>query len=1034
MKKTFSFLALLWACLTPVFAQSLQLTDDAAAFPLKTESNSAYMLIDQADAQVVGTVANCLRSDIALVTESNDSIEILTKPKTGAEYAVVAGTIGQSAYIDQLVSNGKINADDIAGKWEAYMLQTVENPFEGVKKAIVIAGSNPRGTAYGIFHLSRIIGVHPWYWWADIKPENHAQLFISDGTYVSKEPSVRYRGIFINDEDWGIYQWAKATIDTKAGSIGPNTYEKVMELILRMKANLLWPAMHECLGAKTFWYWNECHELARKWNVVMGSSHCDVMLRCNNSDWLKWNGFSKDAYNYATNKSVVQKYWAERAGQSRDIDAIYTIGMRGVHDSGIQGYSSTADKVRGLTDIITYQRQLIADSIASKRGTTVDQIPQTFIPYKEVLDAYNAGLNVPEDVILCWVDDNHGYIRQLSSEAEQKRKGGAGIYYHVSYYGSPHDYLWLSTISPSLISYELCKAYDMNTRDMWIINVGDIKPAEEEIQFAMDLAWDIDQWRPELAYDYTEQWASEIFGEQMGKEIAAIKNEYYKLAASGKPEHIAYVDYTEKEMQQRMDAYDELLTKVSALNAQMPPRLKYAFYQLVRYPVVAAANMNKKVFSAAMSFTHAAAGYDDATKLASAAKTAYNSIVNFTNFYNTGALNNENTSNPKWRDFMSYKPRVEGNSHFNMPAVATAADVAETIDSIVEAPMLIIPASDYSEADPRLKAIRGLGTSAQALGILPVTAKTFDVANAPKATYKVHLFKGKNNIELRMLPTFPINTAFNLRVAYKINSAEPKTVSFKTTATSAQWDLNVLRGYASVIEQYEAEEETDVTLTVYFIDPSVVLNDIKVQGVVGPVDDTANMEDVTSQIRNPQFSNDGNSKQTKKVPSEWSYTGNVNYSSISVGAKGANNEIAANQPHWQVWSGAGTMSQTISNLPEGYYTVKALIVATGTSSSTLFANDESTKITSAAGDFLVTVYLKEGEDLTIGIKKTESGSDIEVDDFRLYYRSPSTAINTPMTDSAAPLQVFAIDGRRISPEAPLAPGIYIINGKKVLVK
>jgi hypothetical protein len=271
-------------------------------------------------------------------------------------------------------------------------------------------------------------------------------------------------------------------------------------------------------------------------------------------------------------------------------------------------------------------------------------------------------------------------------------------------------------------------------------------------------------------------------------------------------------------------------------------------------------------------------------------------------------------------------------------------------------------------------------------------------------------------------------------VAYKINSAEPKTVSFKTTATSAQWDLNVLRGYASVIEQYEAEEETDVTLTVYFIDPSVVLNDIKVQGVVGPVDDTANMEDVTSQIRNPQFSNDGNSKQTKKVPSEWSYTGNVNYSSISVAAKGANNEIAANQPHWQVWSGAGTMSQTISNLPEGYYTVKALIVATGTSSSTLFANDESTKITSAAGDFMVTVYLKEGEDLTIGIKKTESGSDIEVDDFRLYYRSPSTAINTPMTAGAAPLQVFAIDGRRISPEAPLAPGIYIINGKKVLVK
>ena len=1043
MKKMFLCLMAVAMSSLSLWAQQVGVSDSDTGFPLHTSAQKAYILVDAADAEVVSTVAQCLVNDVALVTGSSDPLQVAQTVRSDSRYAVIVGTIGQSSFVDNLIAAGKIDASGVAGKWETYGLQTVDAPLEGVDKALVIFGSTPRGTAYGVFELSRLMGVHPWYWWADITPETKAELYITEGSFVSKEPSVKYRGIFINDEDWGMHPWAVATIDKAAGSIGPNTYEKVMELLLRMKANLLWPAMHECLGAKTFWYYEADHELARKWNIVLGSSHCDVMLRCNNSDWLKWKNYSKDSYNYATNKERVQQYWAERAGESRDIDAIYTIGMRGVHDSGIAGYSSTADKVAGLTDIIGYQRQLLQDSVATQRGTTVDQIPQTFIPYKEVLDAYNAGLQVPEDVILCWVDDNHGYIRQLATPAEQARKGGGGIYYHVSYYGSPHDYLWLSTISPSLISYELSKAYDMNTKDMWVINVGDIKPAEEEIQFAMDLAWDLDAWRPEKAYAYTEQWAKDIFGETLGEEIASIKNEYYRLAASGKPEHIAYVDYTEAEMNQRLADYDALVTRVNALVSQFSAgsRLRYAFYQLVRYPVVSAANMNKKIFYAAQSYTHAAAGYSDVTSLGTKAQSAYNSIVNMTTTYNSGAANNADLNNPKWQKMMSYNPRVAGNAHFNMPSVASASDVAATVDSIVEAPSYVKAASAYASASPSVKAIPGLGTSANAAGVLPVTSDSWSVDDAPQAVYTLPLYAGTNTIELRLLPTFPINKNHDLRVAYKVGDGPAKTVSIKTTATSAQWDQNVLRGYASVSFEHEAGQAGDIALTVCFLDPSLVLNDIKVTGPVAEKadeEDKGEKTDVTSLIKNPQFSDDGNAKKTKVVPSSWAYTGNVNYSSISVAAKGTNNEIAADQPHWQVWQGTGVMSQTIENLPAGTYTVTALVVATGTSSSSLFANSATTKLTSVAGDFSVTVDVPEGGSLKLGINKTESGSDIEVDNFRLYYQAP-VSIATPASSAAAPrvVGIYTLDGRQRL--HPTEPGVYIYRMsdstyRKVLVK
>ena len=1036
MKKITILTCILAGYVYSSMAQQVTISSDQSDFPLQTANSQSYILTDANDAEVVSTVAKCLRNDIAMVTENSDSVMICHNVNADNSYAVIAGTLGQSSFIDEMKENGKIDVSQIEGKWETYSLQVVDNPLNGVKKALVVIGSNPRGTAYGMFEISRLIGIHPWYWWADINPETKAQLYISGTKTVSKEPSVKYRGIFINDEDWGIHPWAKSTLDKAAGSIGPRTYEKVFELILRMKANLLWPAMHECLAEKTFWYYDECRELLSKWNVVMGSSHCDVMLRCNNSDWLKWYGYTKDSYNYATNPAKVQAYWAERAGDSKGIDAIYTIGMRGVHDSGLAGYSSTTDKVNGLTSIFKFQRQLLEDSVAAYKGTTVDMIPQTFIPYKEVLDAYNAGLSIPDDVILCWVDDNHGYIRQLSNAAEQQRRGGGGIYYHLSYYGSPHDYLWLSSTSPSLISYELCKAYDMNTKDMWIINVGDIKPAEAELQFCMDLAWDIDSWRPEKAHEYIQSWAVDIFGETLGKEIAEIKSEYYRLAASGKPEHVAYVAYSESEMNQRIADYQALVDRVAAIKTSVPQRLKYTFFQLVQYPVQGAAYMNQKIFRAAQSLTHAAAGYSDALTLAKEAQTAFTRIKNITTQYNTTAANNANINNPKWKNFMSYCPRVNGNQHFNMPTVATAADVATTIDSLQEAPMAIISASDCISADGSLQIMEGLGTSGTSLGVLPVTMQSYTIDKAPKAVYTLPVFKGTNTVTLRMLPTFPITSGYDLRVAYSVNGADAVISNIKTTATSADWSFNVIQGFAPVTFTYNnIEEDSVITLTVSFLDPSVVLSDIKIVGSLTSDDDTDIGELQEGLIKNADFSADGNQKISKKVPTSWTFTGSANGSAISVTAKGTNNEITGGQPHWQVWTGTGEMSQTITGLPAGKYTVKATIVATGTASSYLFVNNQKTTITTIPGDFSVTTNVGEEGVLKLGINKMESGSDIEVDDFRLYYQNVTDAISSaiiPDKRSTAD-SIYTLSGQKLD-KLNVRKGLYVVNGKKIIKK
>ncbi len=791
-------------------------------FAIATTQAAAPLIYDAIhDHSVVGLAAKAVAVDINDICGQEP--KVLTSTPRGTS-PILAGTIGQSTLIDTIVSAGKIDVSDIQGKWEAYKLEVVKHPIAGISQALVIVGSTPRGTAYGLFHLSRLMGVSPWKWWADVVPQPRSALYATAGRLTVDEPSVRFRGIFLNDEDWGLQPWAAKKMDTDIRDIGPHTYEHIFELMLRLRANFLWPAMHPC--TKAFWFYPENPILAKQYDIVLGSSHCEPMLRNNVFEWFNEGG-NHENYNFATHADSVTEYWRRRVVQSQEQDAVYTLGMRGVHDGAISGYRGADNIANALSSIIATQRRLIAEHIGDPT-----KIPQMFCPYKEVLNAYNTGgISLPDDITLTWVDDNHGYIRQFPNAAEQARSGSNGIYYHLSYWGSPRDYLWLSSISPTLISYELCRGYQQGIRRLWVINVGDIKPAEEELEFCMDLAWDVNKWNPTQAYRYSRDWAARTFGTDMADEIGAIKQEYYRLAAMGKPEHVAFVQYRHHERAERMEAYLALVQRVANVKERIPKRLQDAYFQLVEYPVCGACLMNIKHFRATESKLLAEAGMKtEALAAAAEAQAAYNEIQQITTTYNT------DISGGKWDGMMSSHPRNQ--SAFDMPKVATADDVANSINSFETEDDVVIPATKYVKASPSLKALNGLGFAAPkegesaALTPWPMDLNAYSpdaLSQAPCAEYNVPVSKGNNIVCVRCLPTFPLNSSYDLRYAISIGNSEPTIKSIRTTATSPTWNQNVLRGWAGANHSYMSEAEKKIRVRIYFMDPGLVLCDIRCQ-------------------------------------------------------------------------------------------------------------------------------------------------------------------------------------------------------------
>jgi hypothetical protein len=626
------------------------------AFPLAVENHMATIYYDKADSKTVRTTANLFADDIKRVTGHRPKVST-GEPR--AKDAVIIGTLDSSKIINKLIKKDDIDVSSIRGGWEQYILKTIDNPLPGVEKAIVIIGSGRRGTAYGTLSISKAIGVSPWYWWADVPVKKSKKLYVASLNYVSKEPSVKYRGIFLNDEDWGLLPWASKKMDTALDNIGPKTYARVCELILRLKGNMLAPAMHPV--SEAFYQNPKNKKVADKYGIVMTSSHAEPLLYNNASEWnKKKNG----PWNYVTNKKGVLHALDKRVAENSPYENVYPVGIRGIHDRAMAAVPKDCTKVDVLEDVISAERNILKKYI----DKPIDEIPQVFVAYKEVLNIYDQGMKLPDDITLVWPDDNYGYIKRLSNKKERKRSGESGVYYHISYLGHPHDYLWLNTTPPALIYEEMNKAYHTGANRYWLLNVGDLKPGELGIQFFLSLAWDNDAFNYNNVPEFLPRFLASIFGEKYKADLTKIIHTYYRLGFQRKPEYMDWsfkwntlfskgpimdTDFSFKnynEAQNRLDQYHKIAVKAKKILQELPKKYKPAFYELVYYPVKGAELQNLKMLQAQKNHWYARQGRSLTNHLAGDVKAYDDSISMITKRYNS-------LLNGKWEDMMTVPRR-----------------------------------------------------------------------------------------------------------------------------------------------------------------------------------------------------------------------------------------------------------------------------------------------------------------------------------------------------------------------------------------
>ena len=614
------------------------ISSGAKAFPLLSEKGIS-LVFDKQEESVVHRVVAMFREDVRMVSGKE-----LQEGNFSHGETIVLGTIG-SPYISKLVEAGSLKLSDISGKWEAFQIEVVTYKE---RQLLAVVGSDKRGTAYGLLELSRLLGVSPWVYWADNVPQKRSRVDLPDDYRNVQQPSVPYRGIFINDEDLGFMPWSTQTVDrtSRKGATGPKAYQKVFELMLRLRANVLWPAMHEC--TVPFYQVAGNQEMAREYGIIIGTSHTESLMRNSASEWHKE---TDGAYNYATNKAGLTKYWRERLEEVKNEENFYTMGIRGVHDLEMEGATSLDDKTKLLQQVIDDQRILLHDIV----DTAVEKLPQVFVPYKEVLPIYENGLQVPDDVTLMWCDDNYGYLTRLSTAVEQQRQGGAGLYYHLSYLGRPHQYIWLSNTSPALIYWQLRKAWEHQVRKIWVANVGDIKPSEYEIEFFLNLAWDINAVQADNIEQVQEQWLAREFGASFAPVLNRIRKEYDRLNHIRRPEFMGWSRQEEAgyrngrspvtdtefnpyvfgdEIHQRLMAYENIEHLADSVAQLIPQAKADAYYQLILFPVKAAAAMNRKLLFAQKARLYAGYGLPVANEYAVRSGQAFEQIESYVAYYN----------------------------------------------------------------------------------------------------------------------------------------------------------------------------------------------------------------------------------------------------------------------------------------------------------------------------------------------------------------------------------------------------------------
>ncbi|SMF06976.1 Glycosyl hydrolase family 115 [Alteromonadaceae bacterium Bs31] len=806
---------------------------------LHANNRPAEIHWDDSDFEVVKIAARSLMEDFALVTGEKGlgkPSSILPSP---SPMRIYIGSLSGSALIKKITKLNGIDLSHLEGRWESFEIRVINDPMASDKKSLLIVGSDRRGTAYGVYQLSQAIGISPWYWWADVQPEKTDAIYISEKTQQFGPPSVKYRGIFINDEDWGLQPWASNNHEKELGNIGPKTYERVFDLLLRLKANTLWPAMHKVSLA--FNQLAENKTLADRYAIVMGSSHAEPMLRNNVSEWPH----SKESYNYATQPQQVVDYWKQRVKENGAFENIYSLGMRGIHDSGMTGGGSNKEKVALLEKIFEDQRKLLRAHVKPE----VAEIPQVFTPYKEVLALYRDGLQVPEDVSLIWPDDNHGFIRQLPNAQERSRKGGSGVYYHLSYLGSPLAYLWLYSTPPALVWQEMNKAYRMGARQLWVANVGDIKPAELGIELFLQMAWDIDRWTLQNQHLFLSDWATREFP-QAGASIGELLRKYFALNFQRKPEHLQWwlphtrskgSDLSASEIESRLAAYKKLEHGVREAKKMLTAEQHAAFFQLVEYPIRASATANRRYFHAEQYARWFHADLAIAKAHGQLAVKADSEQQELSKMYN------EDISNGKWRGIMSAEPadnlwRSFRQSPLALPSEHLLEGAAQLEKMAFKGknspvPEVYLEAEAYVKSraygNSRWQVVRDLGRVGDAIAVYPLAEARSGNINAlmnesPYVEYLIQIpEEGKYKLYFSLLPTFPLNTDA-LRIAYSLPglSHERKLLSLKRQVGDESWKRAVLSASVRVSSEPQLLEAGKHTLRVYGIDAGVILDHI----------------------------------------------------------------------------------------------------------------------------------------------------------------------------------------------------------------
>lgn len=709
-----------------------------------------------------------------------------------------------------------------------------------VGRQIVVVGRNGRGTAYGLLELSRMAGVSPWIWWGDVVPERRARLTIDDGFRTLQGASVEFRGVFINDEDWSLRPWSYGTYEpAEFGQIGPKTYKRIFQLLLRLRANAIWPGMHT--GTKAFFRTEGTKAMADSCGIAIGTSHCEPLLR-NNVD--EWDVAARGRYNYMTNRQAVKDYWVERLREVKGSAGgnMFTIGMRGIHDGSMEGVKTMDEKQSALQQVIDDQQELLRKHIGAPEKQT-----QVFVPYKEVLQIYERGLKVPDYVTLMWCDDNYGYMTRLSDAKEQQRAGGGGIYYHLSYWGRPHDYLWLTTTQPGLIYNEMREAYDHNVRKVWIVNVHDPKVAGYDLELFLDMAWNINSVSASTVDDHYRAWLCRQFGTAAGERIYPAMHEFFRLCGERRPEFMGWsqTELDKKtyarglspvinsefsttafggELDRYLERYADVVSVVREAESLVRPELRDAYFAAIQYPVYSADAHARKILESQRARQLATGSTlkdmfaSNATLYTAVARSqsAYQEIRILTQRYN------EQMTGGKWRRSMNMRPRdLPVHAAPSLPTLLSdkevsqwlAKDTQKSRHAINTEGAMAFNACEYTTASKGIRIVRMLGHSMNAVALPKDGTLTYEFMTERE---------GKATLRTALIPTQP-NDSGDLRYSVSIDGGEPKVYTLKEKFRSEGWKQNVLRGQA--VRELPVElSRGRHTLTIRALDNHIVVD------------------------------------------------------------------------------------------------------------------------------------------------------------------------------------------------------------------